>query len=185
LAKSSGVTGFTGTSAYDVTSQQVRYVQDVRLLPYTLRNHEQQVLSRWHMAKPTPTVSREQCKVQVFADGAAALISCGKSPTLWRMSGGPWYAVSRDETCPLTHGDQISLDCNDCEAAVFTCQLDGTVQQTNYAQQQGGYSQQYDVSQEGYEQGLPSGWTIGVDPASGASYYCNEQTGQSQWERPC
>ena len=31
---------------------------------------------------------------------------------------------------------------------------------------------------------LPPGWISGVDPASGQTYYYNEQTGQSQWEPP-
>lgn len=31
---------------------------------------------------------------------------------------------------------------------------------------------------------LPTGWVEAKDPASGASYYYNENTGMSQWERP-
>ncbi|GMN56731.1 hypothetical protein TIFTF001_025844 [Ficus carica] len=31
---------------------------------------------------------------------------------------------------------------------------------------------------------LPSGWVEAKDPASGASYYYNETSGKSQWERP-
>ena len=31
---------------------------------------------------------------------------------------------------------------------------------------------------------LPPGWTQAVDPASGATYYCNGATGQTQWTRP-
>ncbi|GMY19781.1 polyglutamine-binding protein 1, partial [Fagus crenata] len=31
---------------------------------------------------------------------------------------------------------------------------------------------------------LPLGWVESKDPASGASYYYNEKTGKSQWERP-
>jgi len=87
-----------------------------------------QVLSRWNMQRPNLTVSREQCKVVVAADGTAALVSCGKGPTLWRPAKGPtpWYAVSRSETCTLADGDQISLDCNDPEAAVFTCEVSST-----------------------------------------------------------
>ena len=100
-------------------------MQDVRVgaLPHTLRSGEELVLSRWHMQRPKLTVSREQCKVMVAADGTADLVSCGKGPTLLRQSGAPWYAVSRSDTCPLAHGDQISLDCNDPEAAVFTCEV--------------------------------------------------------------
>merc|ERR1712106_667501 len=31
---------------------------------------------------------------------------------------------------------------------------------------------------------LPAGWTTGFDQANQATYYVNEQTGQSQWEPP-
>lgn len=40
----------------------------------------------------------------------------------------------------------------------------------------------YAVQQE-YAQALPGGWIAGVDP-SGATYYFNEHTGQSQWDPP-
>ena len=33
-------------------------------------------------------------------------------------------------------------------------------------------------------QGLPPGWTEGVDPASGVSYYYNASTQQTTWTRP-
>ena len=109
----------------DVTPQQSVHAQDVRVgaLPHTLRGGEELVLSRWHMQRPKLTVSREQCKVMVAADGTADLVSCGKGPTLLRQSGAPWYAVARSDTCPLADGDQISLDCSDPEAAVFTCEV--------------------------------------------------------------
>merc|ERR1712129_467681 len=35
-----------------------------------------------------------------------------------------------------------------------------------------------------YAQDLPVGWTTWVDQANQATYYVNEQTGQSQWEPP-
>ncbi|XVF07061.1 hypothetical protein REPUB_Repub06bG0104700 [Reevesia pubescens] len=31
---------------------------------------------------------------------------------------------------------------------------------------------------------LPPGWVEAKDPSTGASYYCNESIGKSQWERP-
>ena len=31
---------------------------------------------------------------------------------------------------------------------------------------------------------LPPGWTTGFDQANQATYYVNEQTGQSQWDPP-
>jgi hypothetical protein len=84
-------------------------------------------------------------------------------------------------------GWQVSLDCNDPEAAVFACHLNGggdlgsDMQQGRYSQQ--GYAQQ-GYSQQGYAEDLPAGWTTGIDPSSGSTYYYNEQTGQSQWEPP-
>jgi len=104
-------------------------------MPHTLRSGEKLVLSRLHMQRPKLTVSREQCKVTVAADGTADLVSCGKGPTLLRQSGSPWYAISRSDTCPLADGDQISLDCNDPEAAVFTCHQVDSAGQRNYPQQ--------------------------------------------------
>ena len=148
------------TALRDITTQQSVYMQDVRLLPHALRHGEELVLSRWNMQAPKPTVSREQCKVVVAADGTAALVSCGRGPTLWRQSGAPWYAVSRSDTCPLSEGDQISLDCNDPEAAVFTCEVSSAAQQT-FDQQD--YAQEY--AQQGYlfvtQVDLPAGWTTG------------------------
>ena len=171
------------------------YQQDYRYLPYTLRNGEMQVLSRWNMASQRTTVSRVQCKVRVSADGTATLTSCGKGPTLWRAWGGPWNGLYKDERHILTDGEQISLDWQEPEAAVFSCQLvsampqqgeyaqqGGHAQQSGHAQQE--YAQQHGYTQQGYTQALPAGWITGVDQASGATYYFNEQTGQSQWEPP-
>ena len=33
-------------------------------------------------------------------------------------------------------------------------------------------------------QDLPAGWTTVIDPASRATYYCHESTGECQWEPP-
>ena len=139
------------------------YEQDYRFLPYILNNGQVQVLSRWNMARQKLTVSRVQCKVQVSADGTATLTSCGKGPTLWRAWGGRWVGLDSGERQVLAGGDQVSLDCQDPEAAVFTCQVD---------------------TQSDYPQSLPAGWTTGVDQRSGATYYYHEQTGRSQWEPP-
>ena len=79
----------------------------------------------------------------------AALLSCGKGPTLWREPGGPWNGLYKDEWHILADGDQVSLDWSDPEAAVFTVQQE---QQAGYAPQQGGYEQQGYPQQGGYEQ---------------------------------
>jgi hypothetical protein len=65
----------------------------------------------------------------------------------------------------LANGDQVSLDWQDPEAAVFTCQVE------------------QDYAFQGL-QGLPAGWSTEIDPASGAVYFVNQQTGQTQWELP-
>ena len=157
------VVGSSGVTGYRYNGYRYRY------LPYTLRNGEDQVLSRWNMVDRAMTVSRQQCTVAVSANGIASLTSTGKGPTLWRDRGGPWCAVQRAESLVLADGDQVSLDCNDPEAAVFTCHVD-------YAQQE--------YTHQGYPQDLPAGWVSGLDESSGAIYYYNEQTGHSQWEPP-
>lgn len=84
--------------------------------------------------------------MRVDADGSCILTSTGKSPTLWRERGGPWCAVPNGESLRLTAGDEISLDCNDPDGAVFTCQDDSAVQHGGHDQygshdQYGAYSQ--------------------------------------------
>jgi len=214
VGKGAGVTGLVDsqTALRDITTQQSVYMQDVRLLPHILRGGEALVLSRWNMQRPKPTVSREQCKVVVAADGTAALISCGRGSTLWRQSDSPWYAVSRSDTCPLAHGDQISLDCNDPDAAVFTCTCElsssssaaAALQDYEQANTQQAYAEEYArqgylfVSQVDLPAGwttcddqvsapipsLPAGWAAAVDEASGVTYYHCAATGHSQWEPP-
>ena len=149
LAGLRGVTGFS-LFAEDPADLQIGrdlYRKDCErylYLPYALRNGEEQVLSRWNMARPSLTVSRIQCKVHVLADGSAALVSRGRGPTLCRALGGQWSGLYKDQWHMLSDGDQVSLDSNDPEAAVFTCscQLDG-------AMQHGGYQQQHDQQQRG------------------------------------
>jgi len=136
VSGTNGVTGFN-------------FFQDDKLvyypLPYNMRPGDEQVLSRWNMFKQKLTVSRVQCVMQVLADGTAVAESRGKGPTLWRERGGQWYALQKGERAPLAEGDQLSLDFNDPEAAVFTCQDVRALQQGGYSQ--GGYPQGSDISQ--------------------------------------
>lgn len=145
------------------------YQQDYRYLPYNLRNGEVQALSRWNMCRQRLTVSRVQCKVRVSDNGAATLTSCGKGPTLWRSWDGLWNGLNQGERQLLANGDQVSLDWQDPEAAVFTCQVQSAMQQS---------------VQQVHAPDLPAGWISAVDPASGAAFYYNQQTGASQWEPP-
>lgn len=88
-------------------------------LPYTVRNGEDQVLSRWNMMSEALTVSRVQCMVRVLADGTPTLVGCGKAPSLFRAFGGPWSPLYKGESVLLSDGLQVSLDCNDPEGAVL------------------------------------------------------------------
>jgi len=40
------------------------------------------------------------------------------------------------------------------------------------------------TSVEDDDEGLPDGWYSAIDPDSNERYYCNDETGESQWERP-
>ena len=62
-------------------------------MPYTLRNGDEQVLSRWNMMQESGYVSRMQCLVKILPDGTPMLTSIGKAPTLVRTRGGPWQPL--------------------------------------------------------------------------------------------
>ena len=181
--------GFSGVTEYSGGGILKRKEDE---LPYKLRIGDERVLSRWNMEKQKLTVSRIQGIVNVLADGTATITSKGRGPTLYRAGyGAPWYALQKDETQILADGDQVSLDCNDPEAAIFTCQQESTVQ--NYlhnlfssAEQRGGEQQgQQGQPQHAYEQPqLPYPWEQLFDQSSGHVYYANLETGVAQWEPP-
>ena len=214
---------FSGVAGFDFTQEGKHYnswglhaAAAAEPLPYALCAGDKQVLSRWNMVNQKLTVSRKQAKVECLGDGTATLTSVGKGPTLWRgqQSGGGWVALYQGDKVALSHGDHISLDCNDPDAAVFICESEDAmeqqggqqggyvhVQQQDLQQQQGymqqdGYLQQdayaqqqnlYAQQQDPYAvqpQGLPAGWVTGVDQESGATYYFNELTGMSSWDPP-
>ena len=136
------------------------------------------------------TVSRRQAVVRVLADGTAALTSCGRGATLWRARGGAWVALQWGDSLLLTDGDQVSVDCNDPEGAVFTCQEQSAAQHggghLQQVQQGGGHPQQngcYDQQGGGGHPQLPYPWEQLVD-VHGAAYYYQPQTGQSSWDAP-
>ena len=164
------VTAFSGVTGFN-------FFQDDELvyipLPYALRLGDEQVLSRWNMFNQKLHVSRVQCVLQVRADGTAVVESRGKGPTLWRERGGVWYSLQKGEAAPLADGDQLSLDCNDPEAAVFTCHDERAVQQQDGCKQ-GHYPQQSE---------LPYPWEQLLDQ-NGAVYYCNPRTGETAWDPP-
>jgi len=209
LAGVVGVTGFSGVANDQISGKKKYSQQDFSYLPYALCNGDTHVLSRWNMIEQKLTVSRMQCKVDVAADGTATLISLGKGATMWRDRSaaqeqvspenlscllyaaewprGPWNGLTKGERHVLRDGDQISLDGNDPDAAVFTCHVSSGIQgneaQQDYMQQ--GYTQRpAHTEHPGHAQGLPAGWSTAVDEASGIPYYYNEHTGISYWEPP-
>ena len=189
-----GVAGFNffqenEVVAYGKAGSSLVYIP----LPYTLRNGDEQVLSRWNMLKQKLTVSRKQSTVRILNDGTATLTSIGRGPTLWRARGDAWYELRNGESLVLSDQDQVSLDCNDPEAAIFTCHDERAVQQDGYAQ--GGYAQdgyaqdgyaQDGYAPNGYAQGrqaqLPHPWEQVVD--QDGVYYRNPQTGVTTWDPP-
>ena len=160
--------------------------------PFKLRDGDTTVLGRFNTVEQKLTVSRLQCIV-CFHDGVATLTSCGRGPTLWRQRGQPWVALEDADQVPLTDGDQISLECNDPEGAVFACEEDSALQQGTYDRQggfaqQGGQQQQSGDAQYGgqEQQGgyvLPYPWEQLADQ-DGAVYYSNPATGEAQWDPP-
>ena len=162
--QSSGAVLWRVTPSSGVRCYVHRGVQPRR---YDMRNGDVQVLSRFSMLTQKLTVSRVQAIVQIH-DGTATLSSCGRGPTLWRGRGLSWVALNKGDQVQLADGDQVGLDCNDPEAAVYTCE--------EQAQAQGG------VQQGSYAQ-LPYPWEQLADP-QGNVYYFNPQTGVSQWEPP-
>ena len=117
-------------------------------VPYVLGFENEFVLGRWNMMQPSPYVSRQQCIVNLLADGNAVLTCTGKPPTGIRTRGGQWNPLYNGQQHYLSDGDQVSLDLQyNPEGAVFT--FENAMQQGGYGQQQGGYGQQ----QGGYGQG--------------------------------
>ena len=110
--------------------------------PYSLQAGDEQILSRWNMMIQSLYVSRIQATVSVYPDGRAILTSNGKAPTLWRPQGGQWNALYKGQQHALTSGDQVSVDANNPECGLFTCQAESGMQPGSYGQQQGGYGQQ-------------------------------------------
>ena len=176
----SGVAGFSGVPGFAASNKfggSLHEENNYRLelgregrpcqLPYNLGPGEERRLSRYNMVDQKDTVAEVQCKVQCAADGTPIVVSMGDSATLWRSAGGAWNPLYKGQEQVLSAGDQLSLDANDPEAAVFVCNAPGGAGQA--------------VGSTG---GLPAGWVAQVDEASGVTYYSNTDTGECQWEVP-
>jgi hypothetical protein len=145
VAGFSGVAGFMADNKFGDREFRMEYEREGRpcQLPYQIGSGEEKMLSRWNMIDQKLTVSRGQALIRCKADGTAVLSSEGDSPTLWRAPGGQWNSLYKDQETIISDGDQVSLDCNDPEGAVFVC----------YAEAGGG--------------GQDAGWVAQVDEASG------------------
>jgi len=127
-------------------------------IPYSLSPGEEQTLSRWNMVVESQAVSRVQALVKCQGDGSLTVTGCGKYPSLLRQYGGQWDYIYKGDMRALNSGDQLSLDYNNPEGAVFTCQDLQQQQQGGYGQGQqqqgygGGQQQGYGQEQQGYGQ---------------------------------
>ena len=90
---------------------------------YTVRNGEQQVLGRSDGPMPD-TVSRQQCIITIGNDGTGTVTSMGRGPTGVRENYmTPWAWLQKDQRKVIADGTMISLDVNNPEGHVFTCQV--------------------------------------------------------------
>ena len=88
----------------------------------TVRYGSQLTLGRYDLPMQNPFVSREQCVVVMGADGAATVTSRGKKPTGVRPRyGGPWKWLYERQEHVLSEGDQIAVDQQNPEGAIFSC----------------------------------------------------------------
>lgn len=115
---------------------------------------DEQVLGCWNLVYQSD-VDRVQCMLRVRPEGHLTLIGCGtKGPTLWRNRGGQWNALYKGQETQVFDGDQVSLDYNNPESAIFECYEESVAQAYQggygYGQQQGGSDQQQgSYSQQG------------------------------------
>jgi len=171
LAASSGVAESTTMTGIDYQNWGL---EAVATKPYTLAGGDEQVLGRYNMLQQKLTVSRRQCTVRCLYDGTATLSSWGRGPTMWRERGGPWCTVGVLDSLVLTDGDQVGLDVNDPDGAVFTCHKVGG--------RQDGFAQDSYALQDAQQQ-LPYPWEQLMD-RDGGVYYSNPHTGSSSWAPP-
>ena len=73
------------------------------------------------MIEQSLSVDKKQATVKCRErDGAAILTAEGDKPTMWREPGGEWCYIEKEQEVTLAHGDQVGLDANNPEGAVFT-----------------------------------------------------------------
>jgi len=89
---------------------------------------------------------------------------------------------SRITAQELPAGWTVGLD----EASGTTYYVNEQTGESSWELPQQGEDAQLDYShaQQDDAQVLPAGWTVGLDEASGSTYYYNEQTGETSWQAP-
>jgi hypothetical protein len=85
---------------------------------YTVRNGEQQVLGRTDKTMP------QQCIITIGNDGTGTVTSVGMGSTGVRENTStPWEWLSKNQSKVIADGTMISLDVNNPEGLIFTCQV--------------------------------------------------------------
>jgi hypothetical protein len=85
---------------------------------YTVRNGEQQVLGRTDKTLP------QQCIITIGNDGTGTVTSVGMGSTGVRENTStPWEWLSKNQSKVIADGTMISLDVNNPEGLIFTCQV--------------------------------------------------------------
>ena len=85
---------------------------------YTVRNGEQLVLGRTDKTMP------QQCIITIGNDGTGTVTSVGMGSTGVRENTStPWEWLSKNQSKVIADGTMISLDVNNPEGLIFTCQV--------------------------------------------------------------
>ena len=151
-----GVSGHTRFQAFG--PQYARATQKYSQVPYCLSfSGDEFVLGRWNMLQPSSYVSRQQCLVQILQDATAMLISTGKPATGVRSRGGGWNPLYNGQQYFLQDGDEVGLDANNPDGAIFTFE-NAAMQQGGYGQQQQQYGQQQQYDQQQQYGQQPGGY---------------------------
>eukprot|EP00984_Skeletonema_dohrnii_P015033 scaffold6430_cov135-Skeletonema_dohrnii-CCMP3373.AAC.6 len=90
--------------------------------------------------------------------------------------------VDVDDAASKDEGSIEQIDANKAEIA----ELDGDVCETNEMDRQEPEAVEPSTAEETvpFSEELPSGWSSSIDEATGKTFYYNEETGESTWDKP-
>ena len=131
-------------------------------------------------------VDPQQCVVHVASDGSCVYVYAqGTQPTGWRTNPNEaWTWMNPGESTVLQSGWKVSLDINNPENAVYKFEKAGRFIVQEYLDAQAAAAATA-AAQGGYGgTPLPAGWMSQQDPASGQTYYYNQNTGETSWDIP-